>query len=273
LIRKLYARGPHTTLYTPYCKIRDRLQTCGFLGSTDGHRLCAALAYSADTIEFSWAARGRRSTLQNLLVQFVRRSGPPTFLPLLEAGRRNWSRRVEMPVRDRCFRAVCGGDIPPAGELPAGYRFEDCEPTRDLPAAAQLMNTAYPSLPAFMTPERLQGMIAQDYYFSSGWFFLTDRQDRRVGLAISGYDREMDEGFIDWIELLPRQRRRGFGRLLITESLRRLPESRWVTVAGSLDAPFVVGDLYQRCGFHQTAQWSILGTPPAERRTDGRSPG
>lgn len=265
LIRTLYDRAPHTTLYTPYCKIRERLETCSFLGSTDGHRLCAALAYSSDTIEFSWAANGRRGTLQNLLAALLRRIGTPTFLPLIEGGRRSWSRRLELPLRDRCFRALHGGDTPAAGELPAEYRFEDCDPARDLPDAARLMNAAYPSLPRFMTPERLRGMIEKDYYFAPGWFFLTDRTRQRVGLAISGYDREMDEGFIDWVELLPRLRQRGLGRLLVCESLRRLASARWVTVAGSLDAPFVAGGLYRRCGFHQTAHWSILGSQKTTR--------
>ncbi|MBD3236840.1 MAG: hypothetical protein GF330_09060 [Candidatus Eisenbacteria bacterium] len=265
LIRTLYERAPHTTLYTPFCKIRQRLETCSFLGSTDGRHLCAALAYSRDAVEFSWAAPGRRDTLQNLLGQLAGRIGSPAFLPVLEGGSRSWARRLEMPLRDRCFRALHTGEAA-TGELPSDYCFRDVEPQADLSAAARLMNAAYASLPDFMTSERLEAMIASDYYFPGGWFFLIGRGERPVGLALSGYDREMDEGFIDWIELLPRQRQRGLGRMLIGECLRRLQHARWVTVAGSLDAPFVVGDLYRSCGFRQTAHWSILGTSTEERR-------
>ena len=106
-------RAPQTTLYTPYCKIRERLEKCSFLGSTDGHRLCAALAYSSDTIEFCWCAEGRRNTLQNLLGQLMRRIGPPAFLPLLEDPAQPWKKAVFSQYQ-RGIKDTDPGDVPVA---------------------------------------------------------------------------------------------------------------------------------------------------------------
>ena len=64
---------------------------------------------------------------------------------------------------------------------------------------------------------------------------------------------------IDWIQVPPRHRHQGLGSLLVRESVRRLAAAGCITVSGSLDAPFAVGDLYKNCGFGQFRQWTILG--------------
>jgi ribosomal protein S18 acetylase RimI-like enzyme len=110
-------------------------------------------------------------------------------------------------------------------------------------------------------------MTHADHYFAPGWFFLVQRPSgKRVGLAISGHDTDMDEGFIDWVQLLPRFRRRGLGTLLVRESIHRLRQARLITVSGTLDAPFAAGDLYRKCGFEQERQWTILGQERRQAR-------
>ncbi|MFH1143237.1 MAG: GNAT family N-acetyltransferase [Candidatus Eisenbacteria bacterium] len=250
------------TLYTPLCKVRPVLRGCSFLVSTDGRRLSAIVAYGEDSIELTWGLPGRAETLRNLIVQVRNRVRSLTFLPVLETGRRSWSEMLALQVLGRYFRARYVEAVPGHIQAPPGLRIATIDPSTDLPAVVELMNAAYPSLPHFMSLERLRAMIAADYHYADGWFFLRDEeQNRPIGLAISGHCSQTDEGFIDWIQVLPRYRQQGLGAMLVQESVRRLAAAGCITVSGTLDAPFAMGDLYKKCGFGQFRQWTILGQP------------
>jgi ribosomal protein S18 acetylase RimI-like enzyme len=166
-----------------------------------------------------------------------------------------------LPVLGRYFRAHLAVAEAPASSIPSGYAISNFDPDRDLEAASRLMNAAYPSLRQLMTPEKLRRMAEAPHYDPRQWFFLIETSSSQpVGFAIHGYCDELREGFIDWIEVLPRLRHRGFGSLLTHECIRRLADrASFITTQGSLDAPFVHGDLYKKCGFERIRQWTILG--------------
>jgi len=267
LIEGLYRRAPHATLYTPLCKIRDVLRGCHYLVSTDGERLSAVVAYTDDAIEATWALPGRAEILRNLIAQVQRRLEALSFLPVMETGRRSWSQMLGLQVLGRYFRARHVAPLPGPPTIPAGFRLVTVDVAKDLPAVVRLMNMAYPSLPDFVDMRDVEGMTSAPYHFPDGWFFLREETHRHpVGMAVNGYCPDSDEGFIDWIQVLPRYRRHGLGSLLVTESIRRLAAASFITVSGSLDAPFAVGDLYRKCGFGQTRQWTILGKQASSRR-------
>jgi len=260
LVHAIYESAPHAVLYTPLCKIEPVLRTCHSLVSTDGARLCAAVAYTENSVEFAWALPRRGETLRNLLMQVTRRLETIDFLPVMEGGRRAWATTLGLNVLGRFFRARYTGESCDAPDWPEEFRVEPCDPARDLASAAELINEAYPSLPHFITAENLAELAAGGAYFPEGWFFVRDaRTGRPAGLAINGLCHETGEGFIDWIELLPRYRHHGLGSRLVRESIRRLHDARFITVSGSLDAPFAAGDLYRHCGFGPVCQWTILG--------------
>ena len=260
LVHAIYESAPHAVLYTPLCKIAPVLRACHSLVSTDGARLCAAVAYRETSVEFAWALPRRGETLRNLLMQVKRRLDTIDFLPVVEGGRRAWSATLGLNVLGRYFRARYTGEGHDAPDWPEDFHVAPCDPARDLATAAALINEAYPSLPHFITADDLAGLADTDAYLPDGWFFLNDeRIGQPAGLALNGLCRETGEGFIDWIELLPRYRHRGLGSRLVRESIHRLREARFITVSGSLDAPFAAGDLYRHCGFGPVAQWTILG--------------
>lgn len=260
LIQSLYVHAPHVALYTPYCKIRDMVMQCTFFAATDGKHLTAVIARSPAAIELTWAQSGRETSLQNLITKAMRRGSAPAFVPLLEASSREWSDVLQLPLLGRCFRAVYSGPPVARPEPPRGYVIRDCDFGHDLDEAASLLCASYPSLRDYVTADGLRAMMDAHFHLAAGWFFLVHLPTRRkIGLAISGYDPELDEGFIDWVGVLPSFRQRGLGRLLVYESIRRLIPARMITVSGPLDAPFVTGDLYRRCGFSQLRQWTVLG--------------
>ncbi len=261
LIKTLYAQAPHATLHAPYCKTKHLLKDCQFLVSTDGQRLSAAVAYSEDSIEFTWSLAGRSETLRNLIAQVRRRLERVTFLPVMETGSRSWGQMLGLPVTGRYFRAFLPEPNKPAHTMPPGFEIIPLDPREHSVAASRLINEAYPSLPRLTKPEALVRMTETEHYFPDGWFFLLHQPTgSRVGLAISGYDPEMEEGFIDWVQVAPRFRHRGLGISLTSEAIRRLSDrARLITASGSLEAPFTLGDLFRECGLDQMRQWSILG--------------
>jgi len=266
LIEPLYKKAPHLTLYTPLCKVRDVLMGCNYLVSTNGRRLSSVVAYGDDSIELTWSVPERAETLRNLIVQVKNRVPTLTFLPVMETGRTKWNEELSLQVLGRCFRAIYEGPKPGPVSVPAGLRMLTVDPEKDLPTLADLMNSAYPSLPRFIDAERLAVAARAPSYYADGWFFLCDETlARPIGAAVCGYCGETDEGFIDWVQVLPRFRGRGLGVILAREAIRRLAAAGCITVSGSLDAPFAVGELYADCGFGQFRQWSILGQPAVAR--------
>lgn len=261
LITPLYRSAPQATTYAPLCRLQAELEDCHTLISTDGQRLCALVAYSEEAIEFTWCRPNRTGTLQQLILQVQRRLGRLRFVPVLETGRRRWSDRLRLHPRGRFFRARHSGPLPGRPLVPAGLRLRPFDPVLDLATAVELMNRAYPSLPNFMTVDRLAAMTRAPSYSADAWFFLEERGRREpVGLVMTGLSPEHGEGFIDWIQTAPRHGRRGLGRLLAQEALHRLRRADLITVSGSLEAPFVTGDLYRQCGFGEPCLWTILGS-------------
>lgn len=261
LIKALYRERPHATLHMPFCKVRDVLERCHFLASTDGLRLSAAVAYTEDSIEFAWALPGRAETLRNLIVQARHRLKQVSYLAVMETGSRSWSQVLDLPILGRYYRSCFRDPRPPEVNLPRDFSFVSLDPERDAGRVTDIIHRAYPSLRRLVTAEQLQAMAKLAFYQPEHWFFLRhDGSGETVGVALGGFCSEMEEGFIDWVEVVPRFRGRGLGRCLILESIRHLcGSSRFITWTGSLDAPFVVGDLYKHCGFTRTRQWTVLG--------------
>jgi len=262
LVRALYDQRPHATLYAPLCKLEEVLGGCEYLVSTDGQRLSAMVAFTNQTVEFTWSLAGRAETLRNLIAQAQHRTGGLFFAPALETGRKSWSQMLGLPVLGRFFRTTLRDpQSAPSPKSPREYEFASVDPAKDLPEVSRLINEAYPSLQRLTRPERLEAMARRPYYFPEGWFFLRHRgSGQRIGVAISGSCPKTGEGFIEWTQVSRPFRHRGLGAALVHEQVRRLaPRSRFITAAGSLDAPFVLGDLYRECGFGRTRHWTLLG--------------
>jgi Acetyltransferase (GNAT) family len=268
LIKKVYVKSPHSALYTPLCKVKRTLAGCQYRISIDGTRTSALVAFTDNSLEFTWSMPGRSETLRNLIMGVQHRLRGVTFAPLMETGSRSWSQMMRLPVLGRYFRAFLPDPQPPQVALPTAFEFIPYNPSEDTEAMARFINRAYPSLPNLTSQQRLSEMTGLNGYYPDGWFCLKYIPTGEIaGFAISGLCRELKEGFVDWIQVGHSFRNRGLGKLMVGEAVRRLlPHSDFITSSGSLDAPFAHGDLYKQCGFTKTRQWTLLGTDPIQRR-------
>lgn len=268
LIKKVYLKAPHAALYTPLCKVKRTLSACQYRISIDGTRTSALVAFTDNSIEFTWSMPGRAETLRNLIMGVQHRLRGVTFAPLMETGTRSWSQMMQLPVLGRYFRAFLPDPQPPQITPPTSFEFTPYNPADDTLPTANFINCAYTSLPHLTSPQRLAEMTGLNGYYPEGWFFLKHIPTGEIaGFAICGICRELREGYIDWIQIAHSFRNRGLGKMMVGEAIRRLlPHSDFITSSGSLDSPFAHGDLYKQCGFNKTRQWTLLGTDPIQRR-------
>jgi len=272
LVRALYPQAPHATLCMPFSRAKAKLAGAHYLASTNGARLNAVLGHAADAIEFTYARRGRGESLRNLIMQVAHRNPALSFVPLIESARRDWSRVLALPARGRCYRALLADTAAPLRAASNATRFVPFRPDLDCQAALDLLHACDPEREPRAAALRFEALLAADDFFPAGWFFLERRDSgERVGLAINGYCPEFEEGFVDWIQVRPDDRHRGYGTLLLQESIRRLQHARFITVAG-IAPPDEKADLFARCGFTRRRHWTILGqngTARAPARTAG----
>jgi GNAT superfamily N-acetyltransferase len=224
--------------------------------------LSAVIAYAGNSIEFTWSPAGRAETLLNLIVQVRHRIKALSFLPIMEAENFNWGQTLRLPPRGRFFRALHSGARTGEANLPRRFVFSSFDPADDLQAVADLLGKRRSETAIRFDPQRLRNLIASDDFYPAGWVLVRDRvSDLPIGLAINGYCPEFEEGYVDWIQVLPELQRCGVGAALLHESIRRLGHARFVTISGSLDPPHAAGELYARCGFGQTRRWTVWGQP------------
>lgn len=138
----------------------------------------------------------------------------------------------------------------------------------DLPLMADIINRSYTDLS--VTVHQLKEYTLSAVYREELWLVATDRKGTAVGCAIAELDTQAREGAVEWVQVLPRSRRRGVGRLLVSELLRRLSAmADFATVSGRTDNPSRPELLYRKCGFTGDDVWHILtraaGAEPVQR--------
>lgn len=130
--------------------------------------------------------------------------------------------------------------------------------TRDISAIAQIINRSYPDLS--VTEEQVRGFTQSPAYCPRLWVMAVHIPTGEVmGCALADLDRESGEGSLEWVQVLPQWRRRGIGRLMVTELLRRMKgTARFATVSGKCGSPDSPERLYRACGFTGNDVWHIL---------------
>lgn len=144
----------------------------------------------------------------------------------------------------------------PVPEVP-GIRIETALP-EDIPCLADVINRSYTDLS--VTCEQLKGYTQTEVYAPSLWIMAVNLTDAAVvGCAMADVDRELREGVVEWVQVLPGWRRRGIARLMVCELLQRMSGmADYATVSGKTRNSTCPEALYRSCGFTGSDVWHVL---------------
>ena len=97
-------------------------------------------------------------------------------------------------------------------------------------------------------------------YRNDLWIAIADEQTGMiVASGIAELDTDIHEGILEWIQVSPTYRGRGWGSIVVRELLSRLKDGAdFVTVSGKENEPSAPRSLYERCGFEDGVIWHIL---------------
>lgn len=124
----------------------------------------------------------------------------------------------------------------------------------DWPVVADLIAKCYPGIS--FSADRLAAMTKAPAYAEYLWL-IGEWQGKAVGCVLADLDREAGEGILEWVQVLPEYRGRGFARALIMEILARM-DADFATVSGQVYNTHCPEKLYRACGFYGKDYWHII---------------
>ena len=128
----------------------------------------------------------------------------------------------------------------------------------DFPLLVHVINQSYTDLS--VTFEQLNGYTQTEVYCPELWICAVDKETSCiVGCGIADFDKELCEGVLEWIQVVPAYRGKGIGQMIVNELLKRMSSmADFATVSGKVNNPTSPEMLYRKCGFVGNDVWHIL---------------
>lgn len=121
-----------------------------------------------------------------------------------------------------------------------------------------LINNSYTDIS--VSKEQLESYRKTPVYYEKLWVLLRDKQAPKiVGGGIGDFDNETGEMILEWIQVLPGYRKRGYGQLIVNHMLGKMQNvAQFATVSGKVNNPTNPEKMYRKCGFVGNDIWHIL---------------
>lgn len=121
-----------------------------------------------------------------------------------------------------------------------------------------IINASYDDLS--VTGGRLKSYTKTLVYDPDLWIALRDKETGKyIGSGIADYDGEAGELIIEWVQVLPAFRNRGYGVVIVNCLLNKMKNTaNFATVSGNVNSPVRPEKLYRKCGFTGNDVWHIL---------------
>jgi len=161
--------------------------------------------------------------------------------------------------RERYFRIMHWG-VPQKGVCPESFAFKTVKPETEVEAVAQFILDCYADVN--ITSSHVRAWLEHPVYDPNLWVWVLNKDtDEYVGLGIAERDREVPEVSLEWIQVLPSNRKRGLGAAIVNELLCRVTgEMRFVTVSGKAENNYQLENFYQQLGFIGSDVWWLLAS-------------
>jgi GNAT superfamily N-acetyltransferase len=164
-------------------------------------------------------------------------------------------------VGERYFRLLHDLTNTGSGRLPGGYAFAPVEMPRQAGIMAALISACYGG--TVPDAREVVAWTQSPVFHPDLWVAVVETAGRTtVALGIAELDRQVGEGSLEWLQVLPGHRGHGVGTALVCRLLSLLREqAAFATVSGAINSPHVPERLYRRCGFLGNDVWHVLSRP------------
>lgn len=147
-------------------------------------------------------------------------------------------------------------------DLPKNCRYRTFNPNceKDFDKALEIIQISY--LNTDLTKDKLKEYIKSDIYRGELWIFIEKINDDDIytplAFGIADFDSQVKEGILEWIQVLPEYRKKGLGKALVVELLRRMKgKAKFATVSGDCNNISNPIGLYRKTGFIGDSIWYI----------------
>ena len=141
--------------------------------------------------------------------------------------------------------------------LPEGYAFKNVLLQGEAELVADTINKCYDGYS--QTVESVLEWTKYPVFDNNIWIWAWDNiANVPAALGIADFDSDINEGSLEWIQVLPNYRGKGFGEAVTLELLFRFSKKAdFVTVSGEVENITNPERLYRKCGFTGEAVWIV----------------
>lgn len=126
-----------------------------------------------------------------------------------------------------------------------------------LPVFVDIINKSYSDLS--VTKEQLEGYRSTPVFSPDLWVLLKDMSGAYVGCGIADHDKETGEMIVEWVQVVPSCRHRGYGQSIVNTLLAKAQgKAKFATVSGKVHNATDPERLYRQCGFTGNDVWHVL---------------
>jgi GNAT superfamily N-acetyltransferase len=138
------------------------------------------------------------------------------------------------------------------------YREVDINNIKDLQEVVSIINKCYIDIQVDLS--QVTNWTKSEVFCKNLWEFIIDVNTQKpVALGIAELVKNVREGMLEWIQVLPEYRKCKFGQAIVMKLLVNLiDKADFVTVSGQVNNKTSPEKLYRKCGFEGNDIWHIL---------------
>ncbi len=122
----------------------------------------------------------------------------------------------------------------------------------------RLINGSYTDI--HVTAEQMESYRHTPVYCPDLWLLLREKETNNIiAGGIADHDKETGEMSLEWVQVLPAFRGRGYGQFIVNALLSIMQNTaKFATVSGKVNEPTAPERLYRKCGFVGDYIWHVL---------------